>query len=257
MKLKSLFFILSFVFSAYVANALDAPAMPMFKQPDQQITIKQPDINKEEIFKIFNNAYKAKGEPRIALFWNRKFDDRLSQWEATLRLNITEEVHEILAPKQNRQGLGGEAVEFEFSAGFTQPFLLNGVKIVDRHAIMRLVERVNSNEAEVEMVADYQKIETDALVGYADYFVEIVFTPENNADLGMGFLISIKEVNSGQIVAMFRSDAIVPNKTTPKATWAASSTGYKKVYPQKTSIPADEVGEQLAVETMKELTKYW
>ena len=328
--------LLATCFSAALANS-DHAAAPMLSEPlaEKKAKEKEQQLPREEISKKFTAAYKRVGEPRVAIFWNRKYDDQLSQWEATSRRTITgegsfqghdsmqltgsqEEIKafadaahsatskdedsrvqpmgsydrnltagnriqasgysERLAQRQRRLGLG-EKKSFQVGAGFTQTFLYNKVKIIDRAAIMRLMDRKLAEKAGSEMIADFQKIETDALIGYADYLAEILFTYDSEADLYMSFMVSVKEVKTGRIVAMFDSDGQADDQNKPK--WVVTANGYRKVeknervrrktekwdatdeggYKMDLSeedrdLPKD-VGAQLAFEAMAELSKTW
>ena len=46
--------------------------------------------NRGSIIANFARVYGTKGRPRIAIFWNRRFDDRLSDWTTGVRLTQTE-----------------------------------------------------------------------------------------------------------------------------------------------------------------------
>lgn len=304
-----------------LADQLAAPA-PMLAPPQPVLTSEawneeqrtknvKPLSARGDILSQFRSAYDNSGNPGIAIFWNRKFSDRLSQWEALARRSVTGEAStnaadifkkqgdikkedvlgsaigslnnskpsgevlgsyernvqggsRILAAeyierkldKEQRLGMG-ESRDFEFNAGFMQPFLSSSAKIIDRQAIMRLVERDNARDAGSEMIADYQKVETDALIGYADYLAEIVFTPNSSADLGMSFMVSVKEVATGRVVAMFKSDGTPPKKPVQPDQYIATASGYQKAVPEDKVGTPQEVGEQLAYETMEALTRIW
>ena len=130
-------------------------------------------------------------------------------------------------------------------------------KIIDREAIIRFVQRDKAKEAGAEMISDYQKIEADALIDYADYLAEVVLTPDSAADTGWSFMVSVKSVNDGRVIAMFKSQAMKPNKKDAKESWVATSGGYEKqITPDSLTSPM-ESGEQLAYEMMSELIKIW
>jgi hypothetical protein len=310
MNKQSLIITLFFVCAG--AFGQDHEPMPLMIPPDNTSRDAVPAPDRRATIAAFNAAYLRAGEPSIAIFWNRAFDDQLSQWEADYRRSITGEASargneifeqqggeggkndslgsavqslstiqpsgealgsyeknvsggsRILASEyhesrrqQGRVGLS-EATEFEFSSGFLRPFLENQVKVLDRQAIMRLVERDSAKEAGSEMIADYQKIETDALVGYADYVGEILFSPDSTSDLGMNFLISVKEVGTGRVVAKFRSSSKVPqNKRVKVPRYVATSNGFAIAEQPISAIPPLHMGEQLAHETMQALTRVW
>ncbi|THB73612.1 MAG: hypothetical protein D6B25_14880 [Desulfobulbaceae bacterium] len=243
-------------FTAVQLQASGAQQMPMYTQPKPPVERPPAGIDKTSITSDFSAAYERAGKPKIAVFWNRKFDDQLSQWEATQRINMNQQITETRAQRQNRSGLG-ESGGFDFSAGYSQDFILNGVQLIDRPAVMRFVERKTAMETGRETVADYQKVEADALIGFADYFNEIVFVERQDSEIGFEFLVSVKEVSSGRVVAMFRSNPRFPEKPAPEPVWLVTDNGYQKVYPERMKATPGEVGERLALETMGALSKVW
>jgi hypothetical protein len=276
---------------------LTVAATPQDHQPAKMLT--QSDAHKDKVMRTvhkerkvisqnFSKAYGNAGQPAIAIFWNRKFDDQLSQWYQTLRYSktgessvkgqdkfepssgsskegyqrnisgggkiVSSEYVEKRVETEQREGLN-EADQFAFASGFTSTFLSVPAKILDRDAIMRIVQRDNAKQAGAEMISDYQKIESDALIGYADYLAEVILTKDDNAPTGWAFLVSVKSVSDGQIVAMFKSNGETELGSNNKAKWTAGENGYTKDQ-NKIGAPND-VGEQLAYETMAALSRVW
>lgn len=243
---------------------------------------------REELSSKFLHAYKKEGEPKIAIFWNKKFDDQLSQWNATNRISKTGETNtdskekfepnssndgyvrntsggsRIVEAKyieekieaKNRDGFG-ELNDFSFSGGFVQPMLESGVYLIDRDAIMRLMQRDSAKASGAEMISDAKKIETDALLGYADLLAEIVFSKEFSADSPMNreFLVTVKEISTGRLITMFRSSAMPSNINKFKA----SESGYDSVNVnlKDGNFRPELAGEQLAYELMQKLIQVW
>ena len=247
------------------------------------------DSVRKNILKSFEKAYDKEGTPSIAIFWNRKFDDQLSQWYQDVRLSQTGETsakasdkfepksgdkpgyernvsgggkivsaqyEESRVKEQERNGFQ-ESESFDFSAGFTTTFLSVPAKIIDRQAIMRLIQRDNSEEAGAEMISDYQKIETDALIGYAEFLAEVLLTPDPKGDTGWAFMVTVKSVSNGQVIAMFKSTGNKPLEGSVKEKWVSADSGYEKQTPKREIGHPQEVGEQLAYEVMESLTKAW
>ena len=240
------------------------------------------------VLQTFTENYENQGEPKIAVFWNREFDDQLSQWYQVFRRSqageaamneddkfvpidanesyernvsggsriIASEYAEIRAETREREGLN-EADSFEFSSGMTETFLQASARIVDRQAIMRLVQRDKAIEAGTEIISDYQKIETDALIGYANYFVEVLLTPDSSGDAGFSFMVKMTAVDDGQVVAMFKSNANKPFEQPPETRWVATSSGFEKVTDKRKIGTTHDVGQQLAYEIMEKLNAVW
>jgi len=269
------------------------PASKMLAPPpnkDQKVIEPTLIEKRHTVLNHFIKSYETAGQPGIAVFWNREFDDQLSQWYQALRTSQTGETAikgkdkfepsggddpayernvsgggkivaaqylEVRDKVQNRRGFGNESESFDFSAGFTSTFLSVPAKILDRKAIMRLVQRDGAKEAGAEMISDYQKVETDALVGYAEYLAEILLTPDQSGDTSWAFMVTVKSVSTGQVVAMFKSTANKPFEEQQKTQWVATDSGYQKETDERKIGTPTEVGEQLALETMQALSKIW
>jgi hypothetical protein len=259
--------------------AQDHAAAPMIGapevQPDTSSAYRQAIKTKSE----FRRAYRNAGKPKLAIFWNRKLDDQLSQWYTASRNIDTRDGWwgKGFTARQNRLDVERrfdnrpapeELRGFEFGAGYTSTLLSNGVDIVDRDAIMRLTHSKSKEAAPNIVVADYQQVELDALVGYADYFAEILYAAPQNGDANLNFMISIKEVKTGRLITMFRSRNVMPQQDY-QYKWSATADGYKKVkvpviydqnpYDGDGIAPGtpEHIGWNVAMQTMQALTKYW
>lgn len=310
------------------ADAMPTHVMTPAPDPDAEsaMTPEQAAAWRSSVRSGFKNAYQRAGKPGIAVFWNREFNDELSQWYSDKRVVRTgEQAHntndkfepasgskldgynrsmtggsriveaqyfaecnEALKVSASRErgetdkdavsaevtpnaelcyqvlnkraptgdDMGGKAKEFEFSSGYMQPFFGSGAKMLDRAAIMRITQRDNANKAGAEMISDSQQIETDALIGYADYLAEVVYSSKSGTQLGVEFLVTVKEVSSGRVVAMFRSEGTPADLDKPKEEWVATATGFSKRTTSAETEPK-AVGEQLAYETMEALSRVW
>ena len=262
------------------ASAQDHPAAPMIgelavEEPSQNAHL---DVNR--IKADFSHAYVGAGRPRLAIFWNRKLDDQLSQWYTGSRridtrggwwggkgFTATQQRIDI-EDRFDGRPQPSEVDAFDFGAGFTRTLLNSGVDIVDRDMIMRLTHSDAKEAADTIIVADYQQVEIDALIGYADLFAEVLFAPAQSGDENINFLINIKEVNSGRVVTMFRSDSNL-EEAAYKYEWVGTAQGYRKIkVPDESAINAydadgirggspEHVGWNVAVQTMEALTRYW
>lgn len=266
-----------------IAQDHDASKMLVTSKSPQKIAQAREDLSSK-----FLQAYKKEGEPKIAIFWNKKFDDQLSQWNATSRISKTGETSNESKDKfepnsanegyvrntsggsriveakyieekieaNNREGFG-ELNDFSFSGGFVQSLLESGVYIIDRDAIMRLMQRDSAKASGAEMISDAKKIETDALLGYADLLAEIVFSKEFSADSPMNreFLVTVKEISTGRLITMFRSSAMPSNINK----FQAGKSGYDSVNVnlKDGNFRPELAGEQLAYELMQKLIKIW
>lgn len=226
----------------------------------------------------FQQAHTGAGRPTLAVFWNRQLDDQLSQWYTGSRTISTHNNYwkgEGFTATQERLDVEtrfddrpqpNELAGFEFDSGFTRTLLGTGVSLVDRSAIMRLTHSDAAEVADGIIAADYQQIEIDALKGYADLIAEILFVEGGESELV--FLVTIKEVATGQIVTKFRSKPYSFGQRYEEQ-WVTTANGYEKmsVRVEDPSAPylrddidpetAEYVGWSVALQTMQALTKYW
>ncbi len=270
-------------------------AAPMLGSSAKKSTQAQERKSQQKL-KQFYDAYKDSGSPSIAIFWNRAFTDKVSQWESQRREIVTgekainatdllkkngdltqEEIDQgfkpstatpsggnigtydrvikggskILATKQvenrvkaqDRAGFN-ETEQFTFSSAFVQAFIQQEVKVLDRAAIIRIIERDMVREAGAEMVADVQKIETEALVGYAELLAEVLWAEDQ-----VNYLVTVKEVATGRVLTSFKSNA----RGEERKKWATTSSGYQKQKSYEFNT-LEEIGRQLATETMSHLS---
>ena len=199
----------------------------------------------------FRQVYRQAGSPRLAVFWNRLFDDRLREMEAESRLVVegSRDVRKDEAGKTSRRSRdrGGwtasleirregarpeplsEVAGFKFQAGFLTPLIESGAAVVDRAAVMRLTEaRSALADDPVGNVADRQLVETAALMEHADLLIQIALSPSGESTTGAFFHVSIVDVKTGRIQASFFNDATFERKNARKG-WAATQGGYVPV----------------------------
>ena len=225
--------------------------------------------------------YEQEGRPRIAIFWNRKFDDQLSQWYTPSRTVDTRDDYwrgSGFTATQKRLDVEGrfdtrpqpgELVSFEFGSGLARTLLNSGTEIVDRDAIMRLTHRQAGEAAEGVVVSDYQEVEMDALIDYADYLAEVLYAPADPVNGPITVMISIKEIRTGQLISMFRSRVSVLPAPATQTEWIATNTGYvrQEVPVEDVTAPAamdgiavgtpEYLGWSVALQTMEALSGYW
>lgn len=244
---------------------------------------------KNNIINNFKNTYKNAGKPKIAVFWNHVFDDSLSQWHANKRAHISRKekldidydstgkdkttktlsladrvdveqqfthcdngvCYQTLKPKSYAgDNMQSKTEEFEFNSGFVSVFLQGNAKLLDRAAIMRLEQRSERYKDKGIEEADRQMVETDALIDRAEYLAEINYSNKVDAQLGVEFLVTIKKVKSGEIIAMFRTEALPIDLESPTAQFEATPNGFVKKITNQLATPK-QVGQQLAYETME------
>jgi hypothetical protein len=251
---------------------------------------------REEVMAKFSAAYQKKGRPKIALFWNRELSDRVTSWEVDQRDSISQTgsvnlqgniVQQTDAPEGEKSefystpldtsvdGKGkvsayrefrredgprygmGELFNSEFGSGFMQPFFDAAVQVVDRAAIIRLQDRETVSDGSAGYQPDRQRLETSALLGYSDFLAEVVMLPDDRTETGFSFRVTVKEVSTGIMVAMFKSEGTPPREDSAPARWVATDEGYQREEIIEREFDIDEFGEQIAYETLEALARVW
>ena len=198
----------------------------------------------------FRQAYRQAGLPRLAVFWNRLFDDRLREMEAESRL-VVEGNRDVRTEEAGKTSLwrdrGGWTASIEtrregarpeplseiagskFQTGFLTPLIEAGAAVVDRAAVMRLTEaRRALADGPAGNVADRQLVETTALMEHADLLIQIALSPSGESPIGTFFHISIVDVKTGRLQASFFNDATFEKENAKKG-WTATRGGYARV----------------------------
>lgn len=234
----------------------------------------------------FRQAYAARRQPRIAIWWNRELSDNVAtQWvddrrlqnnigiesagsgsQTTLtnptgtrterfsdgRADIRQDIHErsgaVVAGTERRRAGLSERSSWDFETGFAQAYLEAGSRLVDRATILRTI----GGGRPAGDKPDVQAIESAALLGKADLLMEILMTQDARAPAGWAFRISVKDIQSGQIVMSMVSTGPRPSAT---PAFQATSTGFAPRAAETTAV--DVVARHLAVESMDRLASLW
>ena len=223
----------------------------------------------------FRQAYRQAGLPRLAVFWNRLFDDRLREMEAESRL-VVEGNRDVRTEEAGKTSLwrdrGGwtasletrregarpaplsEIAGFKFQTGFLTPLIEAGAAVVDRAAVMWLTEarRARRGDGPAGNVADRQLVETTALMERADILIQIALSPSGESPTGAFFHVSIVDVKTGRIQASFFNDATFESERGKK--WTATRGGYARVGKER-KVDLERVGRTLAAQAMEALVR--
>ena len=231
----------------------------------------------------FRSAYQEAGSPRLAVFWNRVFGDGLRDMVADEQLVIegstarsaggpdkqyTERTTDrVVVRAERRRDAGARASpvseigEFRFQAGYLQPLIEEGANVVDRAAVMRLVDAERRMRDAATPLDDRQLVETAALKEHADLLIQIALSPSAESETGVFFRVSVTEVDSGRIRATFFHDGTFPAlpEAAPKKVWKAVRGGYIQVTEEQAGAEPDVnlelMGRILAEQTMVALTR--
>lgn len=223
----------------------------------------------------FRRGYQRIGSPRLALFWNREFGDRLRELEVDSRLTVrvdtneetgeagvaagTRKKGELTAAVERRAGSGPQGPPAAgaggrmFQAGFLQPLIEEGARIVDRAVIMRLTDAARRLDGSAVPLDDRQLVETVALKDHVDMLIQVAQHPSAETGSGTSFHVSLIDVGTGRVRASFVHDAGVKSPP-PKKIWRAVNGGYVEVEEDgragPVKIDSERVGRALAERTM-------
>lgn len=225
------------------------------------------EIPSAEARLAFQRAYRRAGTPRLTVFGNRVFDDRLREMEAESRLvfkgnrvgqagdanRLSHERGEWTVSIEKRQDhvrpqTLSEKSGFRFQSGFLRPLIEAGATVIDRAAIMRLTAAEQALAEPARSIEDRQFVETSALMDRADLLIQIAFSSSVDSENTAFFHVSIIDGKSGQIKANFFHEATPSNEG--RQTWSAVSGGYVKV---TQSPDFERMGRILATLTMDAL----
>lgn len=214
----------------------------------------------------FRAAYEKAGRPRIAVFWNRDLDDRLTtdydrvlqashdssrvaavavapHGDAVMAAEQTSAVTTVRAGERATDVRGArsllpEHTDWPVAAAFNGRLQSTGVRLVDRALAMRALAAA----ATADQRRDVQTVELKALQDKADLLVEILQTPDSAAPLGVMFRIDVKSIATGEILASVASDG-QPPKAGP-GRFVAGAGGFVREAPPEPT--AADIGHVLA-----------
>lgn len=253
--------------TAQAAN--DHAAAPMKASPRKPLT--EDDLrgeanasrrteSAETIVQRFRNG-KGKENPRIAVFWNRTFNDRVSDWASQRRVVVSgqgslkgeipdgdinlEGQSNTAAQVETRSGRRSAAMApaFDLQSGFVSQLTRAGVSIVDRDAIMRITDNALEDGEFSRLSPDQARLEMRALDQHADYLMVLSQVSGNE------FNIRVLDVDDGSVQAMVSSNG-VPPETDEDRHWIATDGGFEK---RERQVSLRDVGQELALQTLANL----
>ena len=239
----------------------------------------QPAVKDDVDAQAFRDSYRKAGSPRIAIFLNRALSDDVREWKAYSRQVVsvsnsgtsTTKGNSTITKSSGGVAIGrqyyqeepgrvdpGEGWMWRFEDGFLEPFLANGVRVVDRATIMRLAAASSAKQGSVHDPVSVKQIEIQALQDKADLFIEILIREDAAADLGYEFKATAKEVRTGIIKVNVTSREWSKQEGAVK-TARATSEGYTfSTSGSEEGFPAVEVvASGLASTTLKSLERGW
>ncbi|MBK1695706.1 hypothetical protein [Rhodovibrio salinarum] len=230
----------------------------------------------------FARGYANAGSPRLAVYWNRPFSARLSQWVAFGRLRIdrtasvtgqlddqdggdqrlqldSAESGKVVLERNAGQDARARRLDplaaAEFEAGFTRPLLASGADLVDRAVILRVTDSNIGRGTGPGRLDDAQLVETEALKSFADLLVQITMLDDTDAPLDTAFQVKVTRIADGGIIANLVTRGR-DTTDTQKHRWQATAGSYEKKA-QTESVRVSALAQHVALETMQALAQRW
>lgn len=211
----------------------------------------EDSINDTALVGAYLESYRKAGVPRIALYWNQALAGAVEDYQiARARISDYDTKLDIFPTRakgrdRTREDID-EAARWALESAFTKTFQKSGTFFVDRTTIMRLLHA----ESSVEKPTVLQTVEVAALRGHADMYLEVLMTRDSRSPHGLGFKVSLRDINNGKQLLSFYSTAIRTNETVPE--FEATERGFQR----KISLPPalEDIGQRLALETMRQFT---
>ena len=220
----------------------------------------------------FQEAYAKAKNPKIALFLYRQLSQDILDYESSQRLafsadNKKDGHSNLVIAKQNDYNID-KGVRYltatdwmwSFENQLIDDFLASGVNIVDRATVMRLVA------ADVDVAKDStgmlsgKKIETDALTGYADIFIEILALPSKDYQRRYEYRALAKRIDNGQLIATVTTLGRDTEDFSFSGTESIANVS-DNIAPSKRQIQnaekAENIARWLGWEIRNKLVSYW
>jgi len=220
----------------------------------------------------FQEAYAKAKNPKIALFLYRQLSQDILDYESSQRLafsadNKKDGHSNLVIAKQNDYNID-KGVRYltatdwmwSFENQLIDDFLASGVNIVDRATVMRLVA------ADVDVAKDStgmlsgKKIETDALTGYADIFIEILALPSKDYQRRYEYRALAKRIDNGQLIATVTTLGRDTEDFSFSGTESIANVS-DNIEPSKRQIQnaekAENIARWLGWEIRNKLVSYW
>lgn len=226
-------------------------------QPAVQSPAPPPVDPRAGIRSRFRAAYLRAKSPRIVIFWNREFTDEVGtsydivqQQESSgkvRRHNYSSSSETRLGIRSNtetrRYSANDEIGDFDTEQGFAGTLSREGVRLIDRTAIMRTTGVVKG----ADEGSNIQGLETEAILAKADIIVEV-------SQLGahgdaIEYKVVARDLRQSRILTAFRTDGRPPAQA-PR--YVAGDHGFELAAPE--GVSDARTGSQIATEFMSRVS---
>jgi hypothetical protein len=260
---------------ALIAAAAPAAAAQAYREEPPAAAMRpgMPDVNARrpeadpqagaiETAAAFRGWYARASRPTMMVFWNRELTDETSTERSAVvttreRADAWSDRNGAHAERSARTEVGGrnktggtyaamgDLRSAELEAAFQTAWLDNGVKLLDRTALVRKTS-ATAVRGDRE---DLQFLETVALERGVQYLVEVLPTPQGASPTGWVFMVRVKHLPSSRMVAQFNTQAAPA--AGPERLVAAPG-GFERRRDTRAATP-ETVGTELAFQTMARL----
>lgn len=198
--------------------------------------------------------------PAMAVYWNRAFGDRVSDWASTRRSvvvgneSVRRDGPEGASRRDTELGLaaqsetrgprddsGSARLAFALEAGFVARLRGAGIRVLDRRAIMRITDNSLEDGSFSRLSPDRARLEMRSLAEHADFLVEL------RRDGGDRFRITVLSVADGSVQALFSSNGVPPEEDGAEPRWITTDEGFER---RERTVSLDAIGGELALLTL-------
>lgn len=241
-------------------------------EPETILAPKQATQDDSELINSFAVRYKAKGKPRVALFWNREQTDVLVRHKESVTRNTqsisatgsentvnsysgSHTLQEVSGLSEgvvkqtekeiddnDRSGLS-EKDDAIVHSKFLEVLSLAGVRLVDRNMMLRTTAASNKS-------TDTQISETKGLEGKADWLMEILLVNDSYAPLGYGFKVTVKGIKNSVLISEFYTKAL-PYLPSKQPFIAIPGAGFQRA--PTPMMDVNQIGQSLGLEVIRYL----
>ncbi len=218
----------------------------------------------------FTAAYLRAGKPRLALFWNQDFSQRLAEWEPVIR--VTERTDErSTGTRDGRPNTGSyssvSATELhvrnqstserrmdaldaaDFESGFFAALASSNAVLIDRDTTMR-------RAALDQPGADFAALETRGLMQHADMVLDVAMLPDSASYGGYTIHTRVRDLKQGRLVADIVTKPTRPSQTDRAGRWEAKAGGFVFIEDRQQSA-LYRLGQHTGYDMMSQLSRVW
>lgn len=251
------------------ATEMMAPAQVPMSEEAYAESLRDPSRRppEQDVIRRFRQAFPDQGKPRIAVFWNREFPTRVSDWYSHHRgslnakgeLSVTgKDAREekgratLTMEQESRGGLrpsDRNAIALGLQGGLISAFKQGGATLIDQSMAQRITDNALEDGTFERASPDQLRLQMRALSQHADYVLELVVGSEFDRD-GL-YQVRVLSVKDASVVAVFNTDGKPPGSEDQHA-WVVTDGGFEK---RDRPQPMSTTGKEIALHTMAQMSQ--